>query len=52
MLFGIVQFGTIVTITPGTGAIAFASVVILTMFAARSFDPRLIWDSPEEAPRA
>jgi paraquat-inducible protein A len=52
ILVGIVQFGTIVTIAPGTGAIAFASVVILTMFAARSFDPRLIWDSPEEAPRA
>ena len=29
---------------PGPGAIAFAAVVILTMFAARTFDPRLIWD--------
>jgi paraquat-inducible protein A len=27
------------------GAIAFASVVVLTMFASMSFDPRLIWDA-------
>jgi paraquat-inducible protein A len=33
-----------VTINPGVGAIAFAGVVILTIFAARSFDPRLMWD--------
>jgi len=26
------------------GALLFASVVILTMFAAMTFDPRLIWD--------
>ena len=29
------------------GAIAFASVVILTMLAAVTFDPRLIWDNTE-----
>ena len=33
------------TINPGVGAIAFAAVVILTMFAAESFDPRLMWDA-------
>jgi len=44
ILVGLVQFGAVVTIIPGPGAIAFASVVILTMFAARAFDPRLIWD--------
>jgi paraquat-inducible protein A len=44
ILVALVQFGAIVTINPGFGAIAFAAVVILTMFAARTFDPRLMWD--------
>ncbi len=45
LLVALVQFGALVTIDPGTGAIAFAGVVILTMFAARTFDPRLMWDA-------
>jgi paraquat-inducible protein A len=44
ILVALVQFGAVVTIIPGPGAVAFATVVILTMFAARAFDPRLIWD--------
>jgi paraquat-inducible protein A len=44
ILVALVQFGVIVTITPGPGALAFAAVVIMTMLAARAFDPRLIWD--------
>jgi paraquat-inducible protein A len=44
ILVALVQFGALVTINPGFGAIAFAGVVVLTMFAARSFDPRLMWD--------
>jgi paraquat-inducible protein A len=36
------------TITPGPGAIAFGAVVVLTMFAAMAFDPRLMWDPLEE----
>lgn len=44
VLIGLVQFGAVVTIGPGIGAVAFAGVVILTMFAAESFDPRLMWD--------
>ena len=44
ILVALVQFGAVVTVIPGPGAIAFAAVVILTMFAARTFDPRLIWD--------
>jgi paraquat-inducible protein A len=47
LLVALVRFGSVVTINPGVGAIAFASVVILTMFAARAFDPRLIWDAAE-----
>jgi paraquat-inducible protein A len=45
ILVALVQFGKIASVYPGPGAIAFAAVVILTMLAARSFDPRLMWDS-------
>ena len=44
ILVGVVQFGKIASVYPGPGAIAFAAVVILTMLAAHSFDPRLMWD--------
>jgi paraquat-inducible protein A len=47
LLAALVQVGALATIEPGVGAIAFTSVVILTMFAAMSFDPRLIWDHQE-----
>ena len=45
ILVAVVQFGSLMTIEPGPAALAFASVVILTMLAAMSFDPRLLWDS-------
>lgn len=45
LLVALVQVGALATIEPGIGAIAFASVVILTILAAMSFDPRLIWDN-------
>ena len=41
----LVQLGAIATINPGLGAVCFAAVVVITMFAASSFDPRLIWDA-------
>ncbi len=44
VLAALVQMGNLATIYPGAGATAFAGVVVLTMLAARSFDPRLIWD--------
>ena len=47
ILVALVQFGSYMTITPGPGALAFAGVVVLTMFAASSFDPRLLWDRLE-----
>ena len=47
LLGALVRFGTVATITPGLGAIAFCAVVVLTMFAAESFDPRLMWDVAE-----
>jgi paraquat-inducible protein A len=45
ILVALVQFGQLASVYPGPGAIAFAAVVILTMLAARSFDPRLMWDA-------
>jgi paraquat-inducible protein A len=45
ILVALVQFGKLASVYPGPGAIAFAAVVILTMLSARSFDPRLMWDS-------
>lgn len=41
----LIQLGALANVAPGPGATWFASVVILTMFAAMSFDPRLIWDA-------
>ena len=49
MLVALVRFGAIASIVPGIGATSFAMVVVLTMFAAASFDPRLLWDEVEES---
>ena len=45
ILVTLVQFGNTASVKPDLGALSFASVVILTMFAARTFDSRLIWDN-------
>jgi paraquat-inducible protein A len=45
MLVALVQVSTLASIHAGPGAAAFGAVVVLTMFAAASFDPRLIWDA-------
>ncbi len=44
LLVSLVEFGTILEIVAGPGATAFGIMVILTIFAANSFDPRLLWD--------
>ncbi len=44
VLTALVQFGNLASIEPGAGALSFAAVVVLTMFAAHTFDPRLLWD--------
>ena len=43
VLVALIRFGRFATVIPGPGIIAFASVVILTIFASSSFDSRLIW---------
>ncbi|MFL5287248.1 MAG: paraquat-inducible protein A [Rhodopila sp.] len=52
ILVALVQFGAIASIYPGPGAVAFGAVVILTMIASRSFDPRLMWDHLDTAEAA
>ena len=41
----LVQLQPLMSVQPGAGVLFFAAVVVLTMIAAESFDPRLIWDS-------
>ncbi len=43
----LVQLSPLMSVAPGTGVLFFAAVVVLTMFAAETFDPRLIWDSAD-----
>lgn len=47
VLVALVNLGSLATIQAGPGAGFFAAVVVITMFAAMSFDPRLIWDAQE-----
>ena len=44
VLVALVQIQSVAVVTAGPGAFAFGAVVVLTIFAAMSFDPRLIWD--------
>ena len=44
ILAALVQIGSLATINAGPAALAFGAVVVLTMFSAMEFDPRLIWD--------
>jgi len=47
ILVALVHLTGILVIRPGAAAVAFAGVVIVTMVAAESFDPRLIWDQQD-----
>lgn len=44
ILVALVHLGSRANVEAGVGAFFFGAVVVLTMFAASSFDPRLIWD--------
>jgi paraquat-inducible protein A len=45
VLIALVDMGAIATVRVEPAALYFAAVVVFTMFAAMSFDPRLIWDT-------
>ena len=44
----LVQLQPLMSVEPGPGVIFFMAVVVLTMLAAQTFDPRLLWDTPSE----
>jgi len=48
ILVALVKLGALASIEAGPAAVFFAAVVVITIFAAMSFDPRLIWDSMEK----
>jgi paraquat-inducible protein A len=43
VLVSLVKLGSIATVLPGPGLIAFSLVVVLNMLATQSFDPKMIW---------
>jgi len=45
LMAGMVQFKSLATVEAGPGAAAFGAVVVFSMLAANSFDPRLLWDN-------
>lgn len=45
IMTSVVRFTGVMVINPGFAVISFCLVVIITMFAAESFDQRLIWDN-------
>jgi paraquat-inducible protein A len=51
VLVALVRLGFLASVSPGLGAVCFAAVVVLTMLAAMSFDPRLMWDAAERRPQ-
>ncbi len=44
ILVALVRLGNLANVRAEAGAIFFCTVVVITMLAAMSFDPRLIWD--------
>jgi paraquat-inducible protein A len=55
LLLSLVRFGILAEVKAGPGIVAFCAVVVLTMLASMSFDPRMIWDvrsSAKPRPRA
>ena len=49
LLSTLVDFSALAAISAGPGAVAFGSVVVITMFAAMTFDPRLLWEPVDES---
>jgi len=49
ILVALVQLGNLATIEARAGALFFGAVVVITIIAAMTFDPREIWDNMESA---
>ena len=50
VLVALVKLERIATVMPGPGLLAFTTVVVLTILASASFDPKLIWEEPGKSP--
>nr|WP_298794705.1 paraquat-inducible protein A [uncultured Acetobacter sp.] len=48
ILVAMVRFNHMASITANGGMVCFAAVVVLTIFAVHTFDPRLMWDAAGE----
>ena len=48
VMVALLKLGALANVDAGVGIVFFGAVVVITMFAANSFDPRLIWDSMEK----
>ncbi|MCM8611941.1 paraquat-inducible protein A [Accumulibacter sp.] len=48
----LIQLQPLMWVEPGAGVLYFAAVVVVTMVAVNSFDPRLIWDLPQQEKHA
>jgi paraquat-inducible protein A len=44
-IVALVQLQPLMSVEPGLGVVFFMAVVVLTMLAAQTFEPRLIWDA-------
>jgi paraquat-inducible protein A len=49
VLVALLQFGALTTVRAEPGLVAFAAVVVLTMVATETFDPKLMWDAAAES---
>jgi paraquat-inducible protein A len=48
VLVALLQFGALTTVRAEPGLVAFAAVVVITMIATETFDPKLMWDAAAE----
>ncbi|WP_249201770.1 paraquat-inducible protein A [Acetobacter thailandicus] len=48
ILVAVVRFSHLASISADGGMVCFAAVVVLTIFAAHTFDPRLMWDAAQK----
>jgi paraquat-inducible protein A len=47
-LAALIQLGNVMAIQPGPAVLAFAAMVVSTMLAAASFEPKMFWDDIEQ----
>jgi paraquat-inducible protein A len=47
ILVALVKLGQFVTVLPGRGLLPFTAVVVLTILASASYDPKLLWEQPD-----